>query len=106
MTDQQKPIIRWSSDIPKLINETDKNSKIVIGLDRDGTINKDLGTYVTRPEDFEPIPGSLEAITKLKQLKYQVVIITNQGGIQKVAMRKQARKPRQNQKLCEEMAFD
>lgn len=100
MTDQQKPIIRWSSDIPKLINETDKNSKIVIGLDRDGTINKDLGTYVTRPEDFEPIPGSLEAITKLKQLKYQVVIITNQGGIQKGIM-EQSDVERVHQKMFE-----
>ena len=36
MTDE--PIIRWSSDIPKLINASKKNSKIVIGLDRDGTI--------------------------------------------------------------------
>ena len=81
-----EPIIRWSSDIPKLINQAEKNSKIVIGLDRDGTINKDLGTYVTKPEDFEPIPGSLEAITSLKIHQYQVVIITNQGGIEKGIM--------------------
>ena len=47
MTDPQ-PTIRWTSDIPKLINKSAKNSKIVIGLDRDGTINKDLGTYVTK----------------------------------------------------------
>jgi len=84
MTDQ--PIIRWGADIPKLINTGEKNAKIVIGLDRDGTINKDLGTYVTKPEDFEPIPGSLEAITTLKTLQYQVVIITNQGGIEKGIM--------------------
>tara|TARA_Y200000002_G_C22683593_1_gene665088 strand:- start:2339 stop:2971 length:633 start_codon:yes stop_codon:yes gene_type:complete len=83
---ETKPILRWSSDIPTLITETDKNTKIVVGLDRDGTINKDLGTYVTTPEDFEPIPGSIEAITTLKKLKYQVVIITNQGGIQKGLM--------------------
>jgi D-glycero-D-manno-heptose 1,7-bisphosphate phosphatase len=82
MTDPQ-PTIRWTSDIPKLINKSAKNSKIVIGLDRDGTINKDLGTYVTKPEDFDPIPGSLEAITTLKKYQYQVVIISNQGGIEK-----------------------
>ena len=34
----------------------------VLVLDRDGVINVDLMTYVTRPEDFEPIKGSLEAI--------------------------------------------
>lgn len=86
METQQTPIIRWSSDIPSLINNSEKNSKIVIGLDRDGVINRDLGTSVTKPEDFEPIPGSLEAVAKIKQLGYQVVIITNQGGIAKGLM--------------------
>ena len=37
----------------------------VLVLDRDGVINVDLMTYVTRPEDFEPIKGSLEAINGL-----------------------------------------
>ena len=63
-----------------------QETKTVIGLDRDGTINKDLGTYVTKPEDFDPIPGSLEAITTLKKYQYQVVIISNQGGIEKGIM--------------------
>lgn len=85
MSDTQ-PIIRWSSDIPKLINASEKNSKLVIGLDRDGVINKDLGTYVTTPEDFEPIPGSLEALATVKRLGFQVAIITNQGGIEKGIM--------------------
>ena len=34
-------------------------------LDRDGVINVDLMTYVTKPEEFEPIKGSLEAIALL-----------------------------------------
>lgn len=59
---------------------------ITIGLDRDGVINKDLGTYVTNPNDFEPIPNSLEAIAKLRNLGYNIVIITNQGGIEKGIM--------------------
>lgn len=58
----------------------------VIGLDRDGTINKDLGAYVTRPEDFEPIPGSLEAIKMMRDKGYDVVILTNQAGIHKKIM--------------------
>jgi D-glycero-D-manno-heptose 1,7-bisphosphate phosphatase len=58
----------------------------VIGLDRDGVINRDLGTYVTRPEDFEPIAGSLEAIARLRQSNFKIVIITNQGGIEKGIM--------------------
>lgn len=61
-------------------------SKCVIGLDRDGTLNRDLGTYVTRPEDFEPIPGALEAVAELRRRGHSIVIITNQGGIAKGIM--------------------
>ena len=64
-------------------------SQCVIGLDRDGTINRDLGTYVTRPEDFEPIPGSLEAVAELRRRGHSIVIITNQGGIGKGIMTEQ-----------------
>jgi D-glycero-D-manno-heptose 1,7-bisphosphate phosphatase len=55
----------------------------VIGLDRDGTINEDIGTYVTKPEQFKPIPGSLEAIKMIRDKGYDVVILTNQAGIMK-----------------------
>lgn len=58
----------------------------VIGLDRDGTINKDIGTYVTNKADFEPIPGSLEAIKMMRDKGYDVVILTNQAGIMKGIM--------------------
>lgn len=61
-------------------------SRCVIGIDRDGVINRDLGTYVTRPEQFEPIPGSLEAIAELRRRGHSIVIITNQGGIEKGLM--------------------
>lgn len=57
-----------------------------IGLDRDGTINKDLGTYVTNPNDFIPIPGSLEAVAMIRDKGYNVVILTNQAGIMKNIM--------------------
>ena len=55
----------------------------VIGLDRDGTINEDIGTYVTKPEQFSPIPGSLEAVKMIRDKGYDVVILTNQAGITK-----------------------
>ena len=61
-------------------------SRCVIGIDRDGVINRDLGTYVTQPEQFEPIPGSLEAIAELRRRGHSIVIITNQGGIEKGLM--------------------
>jgi D-glycero-D-manno-heptose 1,7-bisphosphate phosphatase len=57
-----------------------KNS-ITIGLDRDGTINQDIGTYVISPDQFIPIPGSLEAVALLRRKGYNIVILTNQAGI-------------------------
>lgn len=57
--------------------------KCVIGLDRDGVINVDRGTYTWKGTDFEPIDGSLEAIVKLRKLGHKIAIITNQGGIEK-----------------------
>jgi D-glycero-D-manno-heptose 1,7-bisphosphate phosphatase len=58
-------------------------TKCVIGLDRDGVINRDLGTYCYRVEDFDPIPGSIDAISTLRRKGYKIVIITDQGGIEK-----------------------
>ena len=62
----------------------------VIGLDRDGTINEDIGLtqegvppYCIKPEQFKPIPGSLEAVKMIRDKGYDVVILTNQSGIQR-----------------------
>lgn len=55
--------------------------KAVIGLDRDGVINIDRGDYITSIDQWEPIPGSLEAIRMMRLKGYSVVILSNQGGI-------------------------
>ena len=54
--------------------------KLVI-LDRDGTVNEDSDDYVKSPEEWRPIKGSLEAIARLTQADYRVVVATNQSGI-------------------------
>tara|TARA_R100001509_G_C4863703_1_gene214303 strand:+ start:104 stop:748 length:645 start_codon:yes stop_codon:yes gene_type:complete len=54
--------------------------KSIVGLDRDGVINVDKG-YLTDPDDWEPIPNSLEAIRMIRLKGYKLVILTNQGGI-------------------------
>ena len=58
-------------------------SKCVVGLGRDGVINEDLGTYCYKPDDFKPIPNSLKAVAELRRKGHKVVIITDQGGIEK-----------------------
>jgi len=59
---------------------------ITIGLDRDGTINEDLGTYVTNPGQFTPIENSLEAVALLRRKGYNIVVLTNQAGVSKGIM--------------------
>lgn len=51
-------------------------------LDRDGTINIDT-VHTYRREDFEFLPRADEAIAKLKEKGYLVVVITNQAGVAK-----------------------
>lgn len=54
--------------------------KIVI-LDRDGVINQDSDNFIKTVDEFIPLPGSVEAIAKLKHAGYKVYIATNQSGI-------------------------
>lgn len=54
--------------------------KLII-LDRDGVINEDSDAYIKSPEEWKPLPGSLEAIARLNQAGYRVVIATNQSGL-------------------------
>ena len=54
--------------------------KLII-LDRDGVINVDSALYIKSPAEWKPLPGSLEAIARLNQAGYKVVVATNQSGI-------------------------
>lgn len=56
--------------------------KKVVFLDRDGTINKEIG-YLHRREDFEFIPKAAEAIRLLNENDFMVVVVTNQAGVAK-----------------------
>ena len=49
-------------------------------LDRDGTINVDKH-YLSDPEQLELIPGAGEAIARLNQAGWGVLVVTNQSGI-------------------------
>lgn len=54
--------------------------KLII-LDRDGVINFDSAQFIKSPAEWKPIPGSLEAIARLNQAGYRVVVATNQSGV-------------------------
>ena len=54
--------------------------KLII-LDRDGVINYDSAQFIKSPDEWRPIPGSLEAIAKLTQAGYRVIVATNQSGV-------------------------
>jgi D-glycero-D-manno-heptose 1,7-bisphosphate phosphatase len=56
------------------------NLKLVI-LDRDGTINEDSEDFIKTPEEWLPLPGSLEAIARLNHAGWHVVVATNQSGL-------------------------
>ena len=79
MWQQQQPTLQ-----PKILwSGGEFRTKCVVGLDRDGVINRDLGTYCYKVTDFDPIPGSIDAIAELRRKGYKIAIITDQGGIEK-----------------------
>lgn len=54
--------------------------KLII-LDRDGVINQDSEQFIKSPDEWKPIPGSLEAIARLNQWGWRVVVASNQSGV-------------------------
>ena len=53
----------------------------VVFLDRDGTINRDSPGYIKSREEFEFLPGSLEAINKLTRHGFVSIVVTNQSAV-------------------------
>lgn len=50
-------------------------------IDRDGVINRDSAEYIKSVEEWQPLPGSLEAIAALTRAGFRVAVVTNQSGI-------------------------
>ena len=55
--------------------------KKAIFLDRDGILNKEIGDYVYLPEQLTIPPDVPAGIAKLKAAGYVLIVVTNQGGI-------------------------
>ena len=56
-----------------------KMLKNAIFLDRDGVINRDSDQYIKTWEEFEFLPGSLDALSLLTKHGVDIFIITNQS---------------------------
>lgn len=54
--------------------------KLII-LDRDGVINRDSDAYIKSPEEWTALEGSVEAIGRLTQAGWRVVVASNQSGV-------------------------
>lgn len=54
--------------------------KLII-LDRDGVINQDSDAYIKSADEWQPIPGSIDAIARLCGAGYSVAVATNQSGL-------------------------
>ena len=57
-----------------------KSIQLVL-LDRDGVINYDSPDYILNPEQWKPIPGSLEAIARLNAAGMKVAVCSNQSAL-------------------------
>jgi D-glycero-D-manno-heptose 1,7-bisphosphate phosphatase len=68
-------VVQFSETVPHT-----RQVKLII-LDRDGVINYDSDQFIKSPEEWRPIPGSLEAIARLNHAGFRVVVATNQSGL-------------------------
>ena len=50
-------------------------------LDRDGVINEEREQYILSANDWKAIPGSLEAISRAKNMGFYIVVISNQSAL-------------------------
>ncbi|MFD2246991.1 D-glycero-alpha-D-manno-heptose-1,7-bisphosphate 7-phosphatase [Pontibacter ruber] len=58
-------------------------------LDRDGVLNRERGDYTYALEDFEVLPGVLDALKLLKHNGFLLIVVTNQGGVAKGLYKKE-----------------
>ena len=56
------------------------NMNRAIFLDRDGTLNVEK-EYLHRPEDVVIFPSALEALRRLHDADYKLIVVTNQSGV-------------------------
>lgn len=53
----------------------------LIIVDRDGVINEDSDEYIKGPEEWRPLPGSIDALSRLYHAGYSICVVSNQSGL-------------------------
>lgn len=60
---------------------TNGAGRLTVFLDRDGVINRRRPDHVKSWNEFEFLPGSLEALAQLREIGARVIVITNQAAV-------------------------
>lgn len=53
----------------------------LIAIERDGTLNQLPEDFMRSPDDWVPVPGALEAVARLNQAGWRVVVFASQSGL-------------------------
>lgn len=61
--------------------ETQRDSQMLVILDRDGVINEDSDAFIKSLDEWRPLPGSIDAIARLSRAGFSVAVATNQSGL-------------------------
>src|ERR1700693_1615644 len=64
-----------------LISQHLASSNLAVFLDRDGVINQQRPDHVKSWDEFEFLPGVLDALARLHQMKVRVAVVTNQAVV-------------------------
>src|SRR5437660_969565 len=67
--------------LPQMNTIPAKNKAVF--LDRDGVLNKEMGDYVCRLEDFHVLEHNIKPLKSLQDRGYLLIVATNQGGLAK-----------------------
>ncbi len=70
-----------SYSVAEAFNPTTNATLRIVILDRDGVINYDSPDFIKSEAEWKPLPGSFEAIARLNQNGFKVVVATNQSGL-------------------------
>jgi D-glycero-D-manno-heptose 1,7-bisphosphate phosphatase len=64
-----------------MLCELARGERGAVFLDRDGVINRDRSDYVRRWNEFEFLPGALDALRELAREDLSVLVVSNQSAV-------------------------